>query len=113
MKSLRIINNFLHDMATGTWIACILVIAVVHSKAAGVSAQSAQVLHAAAWSVFWLLIIALVIVMATGGLRTLYWRKHEVAENDAKDTFRLLIIKHVILTVIFGAGTVIAWLLIA
>jgi len=112
MKSLRIINNFLHDMSTGTWIACILVIAVVHSKAADLSAESLSVLHAAALSVFWLLVIALAIVMATGGLRTLYWRKYEVSESDLATERRLLIIKHIILTAVFGVGTVIAWLLI-
>ncbi len=108
---LRIINNFLHDMATGTWAACVLVICILHTQARGVPVEAARVLGSAAWAIFWLMIGALAALMITGGLRLRYWRQ-ETPGAEHKDTRQLLLIKHIAFLVVYGAGSVWMWLLV-
>ena len=63
----RIVNNFVHDMSTGTWAACVLVIWVVMSRSQGVPSEAAAVLGDATRVVFWLLVASLVGLSVTGG----------------------------------------------
>lgn len=42
----RIMNNFLHDMATGTWAACLAVLLVFSGRLAGMPAEAAAALGA-------------------------------------------------------------------
>ena len=107
----RITNNFLHDMATGTWAACLMVIVVLSRRLSGMSQQAAKAVGSTMGLVFWLLIGALVVVSVTGALRLLYWRATTPAEElPAKR--RALIVKHVAFLVVYGGGTVWGWLLL-
>ena len=108
---LRIINNFLHDMATGTWAACVLVICILRVQARGVPVEAARVLGNAAWAVFWLMIGALAALMITGGLRLRYWRQERSAEELAAAR-PLVLIKHIVFLLVYGAGSVWMWLLV-
>ena len=95
----RITNNFLHDMATGTWAACILVIWVLSRQLDSMSSEASAAVSDAMVLVFWLLIGALVVIAATGGIRLAYWRKQTPAEELAAKR-RALIVKHVAFAVI-------------
>jgi len=107
----RITNNFLHDMATGTWAACLIVLVVLNRQLAGMPTQAASAVGGAMGLVFWLLVGALVVVGVTGALRLFYWRATTpVAELAAKR--RALIVKHVAFVVVYGGGTAWAWLLL-
>ena len=100
----RIVTNFVHDVSTGTWVACMLIIWTISSRAAGVSAEAADVLAAANTNVFWLLAVSLVGIAVTGVARLFYWRGDTpVDQRAAKRT--ALVVKHAVLLVVYGAGT--------
>ncbi len=100
-----IINNFAHDLFTGLWTSSILVIYLLRERA---RAQSvAAELHALTNTFFWLGIVSLAIVLGSGGIRFLYYK----AATDGSERTRksLLIAKHLLFTVIFGGGTLLAY----
>jgi len=107
----RITNNFLHDMATGTWAACLMVLVVLNRQLVGMPEQAAAALGSSMWLVFWLLIGALVVVTVTGALRLFYWRA-TTPRDELAEKRRALIIKHVAFLVIYGGGSVWGWLLL-
>ena len=107
----RITNNFLHDMATGTWAACLAVLLVLHGRLDGMPAEAAAALGDAMTLVFWILVGALLVVSATGGIRLAYWRQQTPAGEVAAKR-RALLIKHAAFLLIYGGGTVWGWLLL-
>lgn len=111
-RYLAITNNFLHDMATGTWAACLLVLVVLSARLPGLPDAAAVVIHAAMWSVFWLLAAALIVLTATGAARLVYWRR-ESSPEELVAKRRALIVKHIAFIVIYGAGTAWAWTLVS
>lgn len=100
----RIANDFLHDMATGTWFACLLVAASLRPYLAegGVAVRSALGVVSA------LALGALVVLAVSGGLRLAYWRSR-TASADLAAKRRLLVAKHAVFAVVYGLGT--WWLL--
>ena len=102
----RIVNNFVHDMSTGTWAACILVMWVIASQSQGVSPEAAAVLSDANSVVFWLLVVSLVGLSVTGAIRLFYWRS-DTPPEQLKTKRGALIVKHVAFLLIYGLGT--AW----
>jgi len=106
----RITNNFLHDMATGTWAACLLVLWSLDRQLASLSAEAQGAVRTSMELVFWLLVAALVVLTVTGALRLFYWRTTTPAEERAAKQ-RALIVKHVAFLIIYGGGTYWAWLL--
>ena len=102
----RIVNNFVHDMSTGTWAACVLVIWVIASRSQGVPPEAAAVLSDANSVVFWLLVISLVGLTVTGAVRLFYWRS-DTPPEQLKTKRGALIVKHVAFLLIYGLGT--AW----
>ncbi|HEX9093330.1 MAG TPA: hypothetical protein VF902_05045 [Coriobacteriia bacterium] len=108
---LRIINNFLHDVATGTWIACGLVIWLLSGRVAGIPAEAAAALGSAMLAVFNLALVSLVVVGATGGVRLGYWRRETDAPDIAKKR-RALLVKHGTFFLVYGLGTAWFWMLV-
>jgi membrane protein YdbS with pleckstrin-like domain len=109
----RIVNNFVHDMSTGTWAACILVIWVIASRSQGVPPEAAAVLADANTVVFWLLVVSLVGLTVTGAIRLLYWRA-ETSQDELKTKRGALIVKHIAFLLIYGLGTAwAAWMVFA
>jgi hypothetical protein len=102
----RIVNNFIHDMSTGTWAACMLVIWVIASRSQGVPPQAAAVLTEANTVVFWLLLLSLVGLTVTGGIRISYWRA-DTPPEQLREKRGALIVKHVAFLLVYGVGT--AW----
>jgi len=105
-RYLWITNNFLHDMATGTWAACVLVVWLLAGRRAGMPAEAATATADAMVAVFKLAIVALVVIGATGGVRLGYWRRQSAGEVAQKR--RALLVKHALFAVMYGGGTV--WL---
>jgi putative copper export protein len=100
----RITTNFIHDMSTGTWFACLIVMWTIDSRSQGVPAEAAAVLSAANRNVFWLLVASLVGLTVTGILRLFYWRR-ETAPELLRQKRRALIFKHVAFLLVYGLGT--------
>lgn len=108
----RIVNNFLHDMATGTWAACLLVLVVLRGRAAGADPEVVAALGAAGAAVFRLAVGAVATVAVTGGIRLGYWRR-EARPEELVAKRRALVLKHVAFLLVYGPGTVWAWTLVA
>ena len=108
----HILNNFLHDMATGTWVACALVIWLLAGRRTGMPAEAADALSDAMRSLFTLSLVSLVTIGATGGVRLGYWRR-ETAAAEVRTKRTALIVKHVAFLVVYGLGTVWLWSLVA
>lgn len=109
----RIVNGFLHDLATGMWFACVLVTLVLNphlGRAVDVATSSA--LMEAMGDVFILSLVSLGTIGITGAGRLLYWRAATPPEEQG-DRRRLLIIKHVVFALVYGAGTVWLYLQVA
>jgi hypothetical protein len=104
---LWILNNFLHDTATGTWAACVLVVWMLAGRLTGMPAPAAEALGDSMITLFRLALGSLVVIGATGGVRLCYWRRQSFAE-DLPRKRRALLAKHVVFAVTYGAGT--AWL---
>lgn len=107
----RITNNFLHDMATGTWAACVLVLVLLHRDLAGLPAESAAALGGSMRAVWWLLVGALVVLTVTGALRLFYWRATTLPAELAQKRLAL-IVKHVAFLVVYGGGSLFAYFLV-
>jgi hypothetical protein len=106
-----ITNNFLHDMATGVWAACVLVVWMLFTRRFGGHAEAASALSDTMSALFRLALAALVIIGATGGVRLGYWRRQADAEELAQKR-RALLIKHAAFAALYGGGTVWLWTLI-
>jgi len=106
----RITNNFLHDMSTGTWFACALVMWLLAGRVSGVPAEAAAALAEAMRLLFWLAAAALAVITATGGVRLAYWRR-EASPDELAQKRRALLVKHAVFLVVYGAGTVWLWTL--
>ena len=107
----RITNDFLHDMATGTWAACLLVLWLLSRRVPAMPEDAALALADAMSAVFWLQVAALVVLVVTGAVRLAYWRSHTAAADLAAKR-RALIVKHVAFIVLYGAGTAAGWSLL-
>lgn len=107
----RVTNNFLHDMATGTWAASLMVLVVLNRSLPGMPQEAAMAIGDAMLLVFWLLIGALIVVTVTGALRLFYWRA-TTTPDELVAKRRALIVKHIVFFVIYGGGTVWAWMLL-
>ncbi len=109
---MRLANNWVHDVGTGLWAACLLVLWVLRGRldsigdAAG--AAFATTMSDVLTLVFWLLIGALVAIVVTGALRLAYWRA-ETPREQLPAKRPALIGKHVAFVVIYGVGTAWAW----
>ena len=111
-RYLMIVNNFLHDMATGTWAACVLVVWLLAGRRTGMPAGAGAALADAMRAVFYMAIVALVVVGATGGVRLGYWRRQTSAEELAPKR-RALLIKHAAFAILYGGGTLWLWTLLS
>ena len=107
----RVTNNFLHDMATGTWAACLMVLVVLNRRIEGMPDVAAAAVGDSMTVVFWLLIGALVVVSVTGALRLVYWRATTTADELVAKR-RALIVKHIAFLVVYGGGSIWAWQLL-
>ncbi len=107
----RVTNNFLHDMATGTWAASLAVLVVLSGRLEGMPAEAAAALGDAMTLVFRILIGALVVVSATGGIRLAYWRQQSAPEDLAAKR-RALAVKHIAFFAVYGLGTLWGWQLL-
>jgi hypothetical protein len=109
----RLVNNWLHDVGTGLWAACLLVIWVIDSRMGTIAAEEAlSALRDVEWLIFWLLVGALVDIAVTGAIRLFYWRA-ETPASEMGSKRPALIGKHVAFLVIYGGGTFLAWSMIA
>lgn len=102
-KTAIVLNGFVHDFATGYWLSAMIVIHFLHDFQ-GKYPAVAGLLNVLEKFFFWNTIGAVVVILATGAGRTFTYVDNVFGESTEKTRRRMLIIKHVLLFAVFGAG---------
>lgn len=106
---LTVLNAFVHDVATGTWLSSLLLITLLHREASRPAWALAAPLVPGLEAKFMVLTWAsLGVVLATGVVRMLTWKVFGWTGDVSRERARLLKLKHALLGAAFAAGT--AWL---
>jgi hypothetical protein len=107
-ERLIILNAFLHDVATGTWIGTLVLLTILHREAARPAWILASPLVPGLERKFLALTwVSLGLILVTGVFRLLSWRLLGWTGDVERDRIRLLKVKHALLGIVFAAGT--AW----
>ncbi len=111
-EKLTILNAFVHDVATGTWIGTLVLITLLHRETrAPAWAPAAALVPGLARQFLLLTWISLGVIMATGVVRILTWKVFGWTGDMERDRIQLLKVKHALLGVVFAGGTLYqAWL---
>jgi hypothetical protein len=106
---LTILNSFVHDVATGTWISSLALFALLRAELGAAGAAGAALPFAARLEhrFTWFAWGALAVIVATGLVRMLTWKVFGWTSDVERSRIRLLKIKHALLGVVFVGGT--AW----
>ena len=102
-KILAIVIGFVHDLSAGLWAATVLAVWWLH-KAVGANAALAPVLEGLMRQFFWFGLAFVAVVLATGAGRTFTYVDGVYGPDAEKRRRRLLIVKHIVLFTVFGAG---------
>jgi putative copper export protein len=105
-EKLTILNAFVHDVATGTWIGTLVLITLLHRETGGPAWAPVAALVPGLERQFLLLTwISLGVIIATGVVRMLTWKVFGWTGDMERDRIQLLKVKHALLGVVFAAGT--------
>jgi uncharacterized membrane protein len=104
---LTILNAFVHDVATGTWISALVLISILHVETNKAAWDGSRALVGSLASKFMVLAWAsLVVIMLTGVVRMVTWKVFGWTGDVSRDRVNLLKVKHTLLGSAFLAGTV-------
>ncbi len=107
-EKLTIVNAFVHDVASGTWIGSLVLITLLrHETRAPEWAPVAALVPGLAGRFMLVTWISLAVIMATGAVRMVTFRAFGWTGDVARERVRLLKIKHALLGAVFLGGT--AW----
>ena len=101
----RIANNFIHDTCTGLWLAGVISIYSLAAQVPGMPRAAASALALVEWRLWTMLVIALVGLAVTGGIRLGYWRA-QTSPDEVASKRRALIWKHIAFAVVYGGGSI-------
>lgn len=105
-EKLTILNAFVHDVATGTWIGTLVLLTVLHRETARAEwLVAAPLVPGLARKFLVLTWVSLAVIMATGVVRVITWKVFGWTGDMERDRIRLLKAKHALLGVVFAAGT--------
>ena len=102
-------NYFAHDFFSAFWVACFITLSILHQKA-GLPGQTLAASSLAGELLrlfFWLQTGSIGLIAVTGYVRSLDAGGREA--QDATKTRTFLIIKHVVLGVLFVAGSLLSF----
>ncbi|HTN51160.1 MAG TPA: hypothetical protein VML50_02055 [Anaeromyxobacter sp.] len=107
-EKLTVLNAFVHDVATGTWLSTLVLLTLLHRQARAPEWAAAAALVPPLEARFlWLTWASLGVIVATGLVRMLTWKVFGWTGDVEASRIRLLKVKHALLGVVFTAGT--AW----
>ena len=105
-ERLTILNAFVHDVATGTWLSTLVLLTLLHRETRGAAwAVAAPLIPGLERQLPALTWISLAVILATGVVRMFTFRLFGWTGDVAASRIRLLKIKHALLGVAFAAGT--------
>ena len=105
----RIVNDVVHDLAAGAWPGAVMALWIARSVARGSVPSDVYAVVQRAWSgIPLIMIVALAVLVATGGVR-LYYRGFGLPGELLKARGRAALIKHAVFTTVFLVATVIGF----
>lgn len=105
-EKLTILNAFVHDVATGTWIGTLALLTLLHRETRGAAwAPVAELVPRLERQFLVLTWVSLGVIMATGVVRMFTWKVFGWTGDMERDRIKLLKVKHALLGVVFAAGT--------
>ena len=103
---LTVLNAFVHDVATGTWIGTLLLLTMLHREAQRpawfLAGHLVPGLERKFLVVTW---VSLAVIVATGVIRMVTWKVFGWTGDMERDRIQLLKVKHALLGIVFAAGT--------
>ena len=102
-KILTILIGFIHDWAAGGWAATVFGVYWLNRQA--VPSELGNIIFDLKKQFFYFGIACVILVFATGTGRTFTYVGNVYGEDAEKMRRKMLIIKHIILLSVFGAGT--------
>ena len=109
-KTAVVLNGFIHDFACGYWLSCIIAIIFLHNFQGTYPEVYGQLMSIERFF-FWSSIVAVIIIFTTGGVRTFTYVDNFYGKGAEKTRRKMLAIKHIVLLLIFGAGSFLAYLM--
>jgi putative copper export protein len=110
---LTILNAFVHDVATGTWIGTLILLTMLHREAQRpawlLASPMVPGLERKFLAVTW---VSLGLILATGVVRMVTWKVFGWTGDMERSRIQLLKAKHALLGVVFAAGTVYQFMLV-
>lgn len=107
----KILNGFVHDFASGIWLAAIVTIVLLHRAHSG-HAEIVQQLNGIEHLFFRGSLGAMLVIIATGAGRTFTYVENWYGPDAEAARRRMLLIKHLVLAVCFGGGYLLVWKMI-
>lgn len=108
-EKLTILNAFVHDVATGTWIGTLVLLTILHQETRNAAWILASPLVPPLERKFLLLTwVSLGVILLTGVFRMLTWKVFGWTGDMEQSRVHLLKVKHALLGIVFAAGT--AWM---
>ena len=102
-KLFTIFIGFVHDFSAGCWAASVLAVYWLNRQQVGT--DNLEIIMKLAKQFFYMGIVSIVVVFATGAGRSFTYINNVYGENAEKARRRMLIFKHIFLFCIFGLGT--------
>jgi putative copper export protein len=103
-----VLNGFIHDLSCGYWLSCMAAITFLHNFQANYPELYGQ-LKIIEQFFFWSSIGAVLLIFITGGVRTFTYVDNFYGKDAEKTRRKMLVIKHIVLLLIFGAGSFLAY----
>ena len=106
-RVLTVVVGFTHDFAAGIWASTVLSVWWIHRTP--VVAAAGPAMGALMRTFFWIGLGSIFVVMATGAGRTFTYVDGVYGPESERARRRALVVKHVILLLVFGSGTLWQW----
>lgn len=103
-KAAIVLNGFIHDFATGYWLSALIAIYLLHGFRGGVP-EVTVILSGIERFFFWNTVGAAAAIFATGGMRSFTYVNNFYGPEAERTRRRMLVIKHVLLLLVVGAGS--------
>jgi putative copper export protein len=105
-EKLTILNAFVHDVATGTWIGTLVLLTILHRETRLPGWEGAAAVVPGLERKFLVLTwVSLGVIIATGVVRMFTWKVFGWTGDMERDRIQLLKVKHALLGIVFAAGT--------
>jgi len=102
-KAAVVLNGFIHDFATGYWLAAMIAIFFLN-RFQGSYPAVAFLLTRIEQFFFWNTIGAAVVIFVTGGMRTFTYLDNFYGPEAERTRRRMLVAKHIVLIAVFASG---------